>query len=358
MAEMTDILSQAVARGASDVHIMVGRPPLLRNKGELKPMEGLPALNAETSRQLIYSVLNEEQRGRFEADWELDCSFEIPGASRFRLNVFMQQKGISAALRVIPSKIPSPADLGLTPAMVALGDFPNGLVLVTGPTGSGKSTTIACLVQEINRTRSRHILTIEDPVEYVYTDALSAIQQREVGQQTKSFGVALRHALRQDPDVIVVGEMRDLETIALAITAAETGHLCFATLHTNDAPSAVDRMVDVFPENQQQQVRVQLASVLQGVIAQQLIVKKDGSERTAARELMVVTPAIANLVREGKTHMIYTAIDTGGKYGMITMDKSLTELIRTGHVSAEEGLAKARDPEAVRAAVRGRFAAQ
>ena len=355
-AELTQILEKAVKQGASDIHLIVGRTPMMRAKGQLIPIPGYSEkLDAESSRNMIYSVLNSDQRAKFEEHWELDCSFALPGVCRFRLNVFVQQRGVSAAMRVIASRIPTPAELGLSDPMVKLADLPNGLVLVTGPTGSGKSTTIAALIQHINMTGTHHILTIEDPVEYMYEDIKSAVQQREVGEHTKSFSEALRHALRQDPDVIMVGEMRDLETIALAITAAETGHLCFATLHTNDAPSAIDRMIDVFPTNQQQQVRVQLSSVLQAVIAQQLIVKKDGSERLAARELMIVTPAISNLIREGKTHLIYTAVDTGGKYGMITMDKALIELVRTGHISSEEALSKARDVESMKNAVRGRF---
>ncbi|MBI4052322.1 MAG: type IV pilus twitching motility protein PilT [Elusimicrobia bacterium] len=352
--ELVEILKTAVQRGASDIHIVIGKPPMMRLHGEMAEIPGFPSLNAEESKRLVYSALYEEQRAKFEEKWELDCSFAIPNLSRFRMNVLLQKNGVESVMRVISSKIPTPEELKLSPAMVKLSELPRGLVLVTGPTGAGKSTTLACLIELINAKYPNHILTIEDPIEFVYESKKSIIRQREVGQQTKSFNDALRHALRQDPDVILVGEMRDLETISLAITAAETGHLCFGTLHTQDAPSTVDRVIDVFPPHQQQQIRVQLATTLQGVISQILLPKKDGQGRVAARELMVSTPAISNLIREGKTHMIYNAIETGSKFGMISMDRALADLIKQGLLAQDEALSKAHNPEAVKALVMGR----
>ena len=279
---------------------------------------------------------------------ELDCSFEVKGLSRFRVNVFMQKNGVESVLRIISSKIPPPESLRLPPAVTDLTDVPRGLVLVTGPTGSGKSTTLACLIQMINEKYNSNIITIEDPIEFVYEPVNSVIRQREVGQSTKSFANALRSALREDPDVILVGEMRDLETIQLAVTAAETGHLCFGTLHTTDAASTIDRIIDVFPPSQQQQIRVQLSNVLRGVVCQTLLPRADEEGRVAAREIMVVIPAISNLIREGKSHMIKNAIETGGKFGMITLDKALIELVQGGLVSVEAACAKAHDPDLVR----------
>ncbi|MEW6041858.1 MAG: type IV pilus twitching motility protein PilT, partial [Elusimicrobiota bacterium] len=289
--------------------------------------------------------LYDEQRAKFEENWELDCSFAITGVSRFRLNVLMARNGMESVMRVIPSKIPTPEQLGLSPTIVNLTGVPRGLVLVTGPTGSGKSTTLACMLDLVNQKKLGHILTIEDPIEFTYESKSCIIRQREVGQHTKSFNNALRAALREDPNVILVGEMRDLETIQLTITASETGHLCFATLHTQDAPSTVDRIIDVFPPHQQTQVRVQLASSLQAVISQILLPRKDGKGRAAAREIMVMTPAISNLIREGKTHMIYSAIETGAKFGMIPMDRSLSQLVLQGVVAYDVAASKAHDQE-------------
>ena len=353
MPELNELLKSAVGLGASDVHLVPGSPPLVRVRGEVAPLPGAGALDGEGVRGLVYAALPEEQRARFEKNQELDCSFALEGVSRFRMNVFVQKDGVAAALRVIPARIPTPAEIGLTPAMAALADLPHGLVLVTGPTGSGKSTTLASLVQQINASSRRHILTVEDPIEYSYRNDKSVVQQREVGQHTASFSEALRRSLRQDPDVILVGELRDLETISLAITAAETGHLCFATLHTQDCAQTVDRMIDVFSPHQQQQIRVQLSMALKGVIAQVLIPKRDGTGRVAAREFMTVTTAIASVIRDGKTHMIYSAIETGAKFGMFSMDQQLALLVRQGAITMEAAVSKARDPEMMRKFVIG-----
>ena len=346
--EMVAILKTAVGMGASDLHVVVGKPPMMRLQGEIRPVPGFPALTDEQTKALIYSVLYESMRQKFEENWELDCSFGIEGLGRFRINVFLQTNGVEAVLRVIPSRIPSPDEIDLAPDMLALANMPRGLILVTGPTGSGKSTTLAAMLETINQRDAYNILTIEDPIEFVYTNKKSVFRQREVGQQTKSFAAALRAALRQDPDVILIGELRDLETIQLALTAAETGHLCFATLHTQDAPSSIDRVIDVFPPHQQTQVRIQLAGTLQGVISQLLLPRRDGKGRVAAREFMSVTPAISNLIREGKTHMIYNSIETGAKFGMVSMDKSLANLVRRGLVTYDEAASKTHSPDTFR----------
>jgi twitching motility protein PilT len=346
--EFIDILRLAVKQGASDLHVVIGRPPLVRINGEIIEIQGFPPVSAEDSKRLIYSILYDEQKQRFEQNLELDCSFAVAGLARFRVNVLMQRLGVECVLRVINSKIPFPEDLRLSPAILELANLPRGLVVVTGATGAGKSTTLACLIDIINNTRRQHILTIEDPIEFVYEPKKCIIRQREIAQSTHSFSEALKHALRQDPDVVMVGEMRDLETIALAITAAETGHLCFATLHTADAAQTVDRIIDVFPPHQQQQVRVQLAGALKGVVSQTLLPTIDGITRVAAREVMIVTPAIANLIREGKTHMIYSAIETGAKFGMVPLDRSLAELVNSGTVGFDDAIAKSGDPDKLR----------
>ena len=343
--ELVEVLKTAAQSGASDIHLVIGKPPLMRLNGEISEVPGFPKIGAEESKRLIYSILYEEQRAKFEETWELDCSFSVSGLARFRVNVFLQKNGVEAVMRVINSKIPTPEQLRLSKSITDLADLPRGLVLVTGPTGSGKSTTLATIMELINTKYSDNILTVEDPIEFVYESKKAIFRQREIGQNTKSFSAALKSALRQDPDVILIGEMRDLETIQLAITAAETGHLCFGTLHTQDAPSTVDRIIDVFPPHQQSQVRVQLAVVLQAVVCQQLLTRKDGEGRIAAREIMIMTPAISNLISEGKTHMIYGAIDTGAKHGMVPMDKALAELVRQGLVNPEEALNRAGNPE-------------
>jgi twitching motility protein PilT len=344
--DIVSILKAAVAAGASDLHVSVGKPPLMRKSGEVIPVvEGQPPLTAEQTKTLIYSALSDEQRAKFEKDWELDCSFAVTGVSRFRLNVMAARNGVEAVMRVIPSIIPTPEQLGLPPTITQFADLPKGMVLVTGPTGSGKSTTLAALINQINIKKKKHILTVEDPIEFTYEAQSCVVRQREIGQHTRSFNNALRGALRQDPNVILVGEMRDLETIQLTITAAETGHLTFATLHTQDAPSTVDRIIDVFPPHQQTQVRVQLAASLQGVVSQILLPRKDGRGRVAAREIMVMTPAISNLIREGKTHMIYSAIETGAKFGMMPMDRAMSLLVKQNIVAMDVALAKAHDQE-------------
>jgi twitching motility protein PilT len=343
--EMIEILRAAVKQGASDVHLLVGRPPMTRVNGDMVELMGFEVLTAEESKRIIYSILYDEQKQIFEENLELDCSFAIPGLARFRVNVLLQMNGIDCVIRVISSRIPTPDEIKLSPAALEFANLPRGLVLVTGATGAGKSTTLACLIELINQARRQHILTIEDPIEFVYEPKRCVIRQREVGASTRSFQEALKHSLRQDPDVLLVGEMRDLETISLALTAAETGHLCFATLHTTDAAQTVDRVIDVFPPHQQQQVRVQLSTVLKGVLCQTLLPTADGTGRAAAREIMVVTPAISNLIREGKTHMIYSAIDTGSKFGMVPLDRAMAELVNAGTVSFDDALAKSSDPD-------------
>jgi twitching motility protein PilT len=348
--EMLDILKAAVEAGASDIHIYIGKPPMVRIGGKVTSLQGFEnqIISEEESKRLVYSILYEDQIQRFEENMELDSSFDIPNLSRFRVNVLVQKNGVEAVLRLISSQIPTPEDLALTKAILELTKLPRGLVLVTGPTGSGKSTTLACMLDIINQNRTEHILTIEDPIEYVYESKGCIVRQREVGTNTLSFNNALRSALRQDPDVILVGEMRDLETISLAISAAETGHLVFGTLHTQDAPQTIDRIVDVFPSHQQEQVRTQLATALKGVICQQLLPRANGKGRVAAREIMIVTPAIANLIREGKTHMIYSSVETGTKYGMINMDSHLAQLVREKKISMADALSKAHHPEQVK----------
>lgn len=342
--DILTILKTAVNKGSSDIHICVGKPPMMRLNGDMIPIvEGIPSLTKEQTKSLVYSTLSSEQIVRFEQTWELDASFSLNGVSRFRLNVLNTRNGVEAVMRVIPSLIPTPEQLDLSPTITGFSKLSKGLVLVTGPTGSGKSTTLASLIDLINSGTKKHILTIEDPIEFTYEPKACVIRQREVGQHTKSFAAALRSALREDPNVILVGEMRDLETIQLTITAAETGHLTFATLHTQDAPSTIDRIVDVFPTHQQEQVRVQLSSCLQGVVSQILLPRKDGSGRVASREIMVMTPAIANIIREGKTHMIYSAIETGGKFGMIPMDRALAMLVKQNKIDFDVALAKAHD---------------
>jgi twitching motility protein PilT len=346
--EMLEILQIAVQKKASDVHIVPLRKPMLRISGSLVPIEEYPVLSPDDTKNLIYSILYDEQKQKFEENWELDCSFDVPNLSRFRVNVLIQKNGVGAVLRLISSNIPTPESLGLPPAVVNLADMPRGLILVTGPTGSGKSSTLACLVDIINTKRDDHILTIEDPIEFVYGIKNCVVTQREIGMHSKKFESALKTSLRQDPDVILIGEMRDLETIQAAITLAETGHMVFGTLHTTDAPQTIDRIVDVFPPYQQTQVRMQLSVSLQAVVCQQLLPRKDGQGRVAAREIMIITSAIANLIREGKTHQIYSALETGSKVGMVSMDKSIVELIRKNVITQEVGIMKANNPNSIK----------
>lgn len=346
--EILDIMSAAVESKASDIHLVVGKPPMVRIFGHIKPLAKFDPMSAEECKSLIYGMLYQDQIARFEEKLELDFSYNIPGLSRFRVNVMSQKNGIEAVMRLIPTKIPNPKDIRLSDAVMNLTRLPRGLILVTGPTGCGKSTTLAAMLDTVNIERNDHIITIEDPIEFVYDHKNCIVRQREVGLNTHSFSEALKHALRQDPDVILVGEMRDLETISLALTAAETGHLVFATLHTQDAPQTVDRVIDVFPPHQQQQVRVQLAATLKGVICQQLIPKTDTRGRVAAREVMIVTHAISNLIREGKTHQLYSSIETGAKFGMTTLETSLAELVKERQITADAAFSKSNNPDTLR----------
>jgi twitching motility protein PilT len=338
-----DLLRMLVAREASDLHVRAGEPPVMRIHGELTRTE-LPTLTGEDTHNLLHAIMNEERRQRFKETMEMDMSYAIPGLARFRINVFRQRGNVGAVLRVIPIKIKTIDDLMLPPVTKELAMRPRGLVLVTGPTGSGKSTTLAAVIDHINRNKRCHIITIEDPIEFLHTDRTSAINQRELGMDTHSFAGALKHVMRQNPDVILVGEMRDLETISLAITAAETGHLVFATLHTTDAPQTVDRVIDVFPPEQQQQIRMQLSVTLQAVISQTLLPRADIGGRIAAFEVMVATPAIRALIREGKTHQLYTDIQTGGQHGMQALDQHLLQLLGERKISYEDALSKSSNP--------------
>lgn len=343
-----DLMEEVIERGGSDLHLSAGLPPYIRISGKLTPTEHEP-MSPEACQRLIFSMLNNSQRKALEQNWELDCSYGVKGLARFRVNVYKDRGTYAACLRALSSKIPSMDLLGLPPIVRELSEKPRGLILVTGPTGSGKSTTLASMINEINLTRPEHILTVEDPIEFVYEPVKSLIHQRQVGEDTKSFGNALKAALREDPDVILVGEMRDLETISLAISAAETGHLVFGTLHTSSASQTVDRMVDVFPPEQQTQVRVQLSNSLVAVLSQCLVPKANPKPgefgRVMAQEIMVVTPAISNLIREGKTAQIYGAIQTGGRLSMQTLEKVLADLYKAGTISFEAAMSKTSRPE-------------
>ncbi len=333
--DFSEILLEVVRRKASDLHITAGAPPMLRVRGSLVPVEGQQRLTATDTREIVYAILNSSQRQRLETDWQIDFAYSIPGHARFRVNAYFQRGTIGAAFRLIPAETVPIDTLGLPLVVREFARKPRGIVLVTGPTGSGKSTTLASLINEINETRDEHIMTIEDPIEFLHRHKKCIINQREVGGDAQSFAMALKAALRQDPDVILVGEMRDMETIGTALTAAETGHLVFATLHTQDAPQTVDRIIDVFPPAQQGQVRAQLAIGLQGIVTQTLVPTADGKGRTVAAEVLVPTPGVRNLIREGKTHQIYSLIQTGAAHGMQTMDASLAGLVRAGRISQE-----------------------
>jgi len=328
-----DLLRYAVSVGASDLHLTAAMPGTIRLHGALRPIEGCPPLDNETIRDMIFGILPGSQRERFEEEKELDTSHTIPGVGRFRVNVSLQRGTIAAALRPIPHEMPVFSSLGLPDSIRAFTDLRRGLVLVTGPTGSGKSTTLASLIDIINRTKPLHIVTVEDPIEFLHDHKRSIITQREIGEDTDSFAEALRRVLRQDPDVILVGELRDLETISMALTAAETGHLVFGTLHTQDAPQTVDRIIDVFPTQQQEQIRVMLASTLEGVVTQQLVPTADGSGRAPCAEVLVCTSAVRNLVRQAKTHQIYSLMQVGGSFGMQTMDQGLAGMVKAGIIS-------------------------
>ena len=342
-----DLMEQLVEEGGSDLHLSAGVPPYGRFSGKLKPMHE-EIMSEEACNRLIFSMLNNSQRKTLEQTWELDCAYGLKGIARFRVNVYRQRGTYGACLRALGSTIPSTSSLNLPPVVIETSSRPRGLVLVTGPTGSGKTTTLAALLEHINQTRSEHILTIEDPIEFTYKSKKSLIHQRQVNDDTRSFSNALRAALREDPDVILVGEMRDLETIQLAISAAETGHLVFGTLHTSSAAQTVDRMVDVFPPGQQTQIRVQLSGSLTAVFSQTLCQRQNPSPgqfgRVMAQEIMINTPAIANLIREGKTAQLYSAMQTGGELGMQTLERALADLIDQGEISLDEGHSKASKP--------------
>ncbi|WP_308169191.1 type IV pilus twitching motility protein PilT [Cellulomonas hominis] len=338
-------LTAMVQAGASDLHLTSGAPPTVRVSGSLQPLDGFDALQPDSLRRTLYAVLTQKQREKFEANLELDLSYSVRGLARFRVNLYQQRESLGAAFRVIPYEIKPLEQLGVPPVVANFAGLPRGLVLVTGPTGSGKSTTLAAIIDLANRTRADHIMTVEDPIEFLHRHKKSLINQREVGEDTHSFASALKHVLRQDPDIILVGELRDLETISVALTAAETGHLVFATLHTQDAAQTIDRIIDVFPANQQAQVRTQLAGALQGVVSQTLCKRADAPGRVVATEVMVATAAIRNLIREGKTYQVYSAMQAGAQHGMHTMDQHLAELVRTGRISYESGLERAHHVE-------------
>jgi twitching motility protein PilT len=331
--DFADLLLDVLERRASDLHLTAGSQPMIRVRGRLVALEDYPKLMPADTREIVYGILTNDQRQRLETDWQIDFAYAIPGKARFRVNAYFQRSSLGAAFRLIPSILTPIDDLGL-PAVVH--DFckkPRGFVLVTGPTGSGKSTSLASMIDEINATREEHILTVEDPIEFLHGHKKCIVNQRELGSDAQSFSMALKGALRQDPDVILVGEMRDLETIHTALTAAETGHLVFATLHTQDAPQSIDRIIDVFPSHQQQQVRVQLSVALQGIMTQTLLPTADGSGRCVACEVLVPTPAVRNLIREGKTHQIYSTMQTSASSGMQTMDAALATLARAGKIT-------------------------
>jgi twitching motility protein PilT len=338
--QLNDLLMHVLDTGASDLHLTSGARPSVRLNGELKQMEDEPVLTPPVIQRVLYAALTQKQREKFEENLELDFAYSVPGRARFRVNIYRQRDALGAAFRIIPFEIRKLEDLGVPPSVANFASLPRGFVLVTGPTGSGKSTTLASIIDLANRTRNEHIMTVEDPIEFLHRHQKCIVNQREVGEDTWSFQNALKHVLRQDPDIILVGEMRDLETISVALTAAETGHLVFATLHTQDAAQTIDRIIDVFPTNQQQQVRVQLAGSLQGVVCQTLAKTRDGHGRAVATEVLVATPAIRNLIREGKTHQIYSAMQAGAKHGMHTMDQHLADLVMKGKITYEVGLEK------------------
>jgi len=333
------LLTELVQMDASDLHLKSGQPPIMRIRGDLQRMEQF-RMTPEEHQALLYGMLNDERRERLDNFKEVDLSYNVPGVARFRVNMFWQRGKIGAVFRVIPFKIRSIDQLGLPPVCKDIALLPRGLILVTGPTGSGKSTSLAAMIDHINVNKRSHVMTVEDPIEYVHLDKTSIINQRELATDTHTFTDALRHVMRQNPDVILVGEMRDLETIALAITAAETGHLVLSTLHTVDAAQTMDRIVDVFPPDQQAQIRTQLSVTLRAVISQTLLPTKDGAGRIAAFEVMVATPAIRTLVREGKTHQLYLDIQTGSEHGMQTLDGHLLRLLKDGVIDYEHALAK------------------
>jgi twitching motility protein PilT len=343
--DFADVLMEMIGRRASDLHVAAGARPTVRVRGHLVALEDFPILSPEDTREIVYSILSGEQRRRLENDLQIDFAYVIPGQARFRVNAYFQRSALGAAFRLIPTGLTSIDALGLPPVVHELTRKPRGIVLVTGPTGSGKSTSLAAMIDEINATRDEHIMTIEDPIEFLHSHKRCIVNQRELGTDATSFAAALKSALRQDPDVILVGEMRDLDTISTALTAAETGHLVFATLHTQDAPQTIDRIIDVFPAEQQNQIRVQLSVALQGVITQQLLPTADGIGRIVACEVLIPTPAIRNLIREGKIHQITSFMQTGSSHGMQTMDAALATLVRAGKVSQRLAESRSSTPE-------------
>jgi len=348
MANLHQLLKAMIEKGASDLHVTTSSPPQLRIDGKLHPLK-MPPLNASETKQLCYSILTDAQKHKFEEQNELDLSFGVRGLSRFRANIFMQRGAVAGAFRAIPFKIMTFEELGLPPVVTTLSRKPRGLILVCGPTGSGKSTTLASIVDKINQERSQHIVTIEDPIEYLHPHKGCLVNQREVGADTKGFTSALKYILRQDPDVVLIGEMRDLETIEAALTLAETGHLCFATLHTNSAVQTVNRIVDVFPPYQQAQIRAQLSFVMEGIMCQALLPRANGPGRALALEVMIPNPAIRNLIREDKIHQIYSQMQVGQeKFGMLTFNQSLASLYQRRQISMEEALGRSSDPEELR----------
>lgn len=359
--DLLDIMALADERNASDVHIAPGRKPVLRKDGFVSRLEEYDVLSPEESERLLYSILDDQQRLKLDQTWEIDFSkkLQLVGHSvRFRINMFRQNRGLAAVFRLIPDKIFAPDEIGLEEAILNLTKLPRGLVLVTGPTGSGKTTTLATMLDQINRREALHILTIEDPIEFEYPEYKCVVTQREIGAHTQSFGVALRSALREDPDVILVGEMRDLETIGLALTAAETGHLVFATLHTTDASQTIDRVIDVFPPGQQAMVRTQLGSVLQAVVCQVLLPKATGKGRVAGREILLATPAVSALIRESQTHLIYNAMAMGISVGMCPLEWSLAEKVQNGVLALDVAISASNRVKSLMAYIEGGGVAQ
>jgi len=345
------LLEQAVQLGASDLHLTTGVPPVVRRRGHIEVLDGFPKLDADLMRQLVYRITTTEQQKHLELGRQLDFAYGIRGLARFRVNTYYQRSSLAAAFRTIPTDIKSLEELGLPSSLHELAKNPRGLVLVTGPTGSGKSTTLASIVDEINRTRTDHIITIEDPIEFLHEHKSCIVNQREIGEDATGFADALRGALRQDPDVILLGEMRDLETISTALTAAETGHLVFGTLHTQSAPSTIDRIIDVFPAEQQSQVRMQLANTLQGIVTQTLIPTKDGRGRVAALEILFLDDAIRNLIRQGKVEQVYSYMQTGTRRGMQTMEQALTDLVQKNIIHVSEAVSRSSRSDALVAAL-------
>jgi twitching motility protein PilT len=346
--DFSEILLAVVKQKASDLHLTAGAPPMLRVRGSLVAMEGMPKLTPTDTREIVYAILNSTQRQRLETDWQLDFAYSVPGVGRYRVNAYFQRGTIGAAFRLIPTETVPIEKLGLPSVVRSFSKKPRGIILVTGPTGSGKSTSLASLINEINETRDEHIMTIEDPIEFLHQHKRCIVNQRELGADAQSFSLGLKAALRQDPDVILVGEMRDLETISTALTAAETGHLVFATLHTQDTAQTIDRIIDVFPPHQQQQVRVQLSVALQGIMTQQLLPTADGSGRIACCEVLSLTPAVRNLIREGKTHQIHSVLQTSASKGMQSMDAALATLVRAGKITRELAESRSGQPEELR----------